>query len=109
MSAKPLGEFERMVMLAVLRLAEQAHGVRICRQLERATRRSVSRGAVYKTLDRLEKKGYVTWQVEESTPERRRLPRRRFALTAEGLDAVRASQRVFDELSQGLEDVLERG
>ena len=96
-----------MVMLAVLQLGESAHGARIGRQIESAAGRDVSRGAVYKTLDRLEKKGLVTWQVEESTPATRRLPRRRFELTADGIGAVRASQRVFDELTRGLDELLD--
>lgn len=101
-----LGEFEHLVMLAVLQLGDDAHAIRIREQLEDRARRSVARGALYGALSRLQEKGMLTWQVEDATPERGGIPRRRFEVTAEGLDAVRASQQAIASLSEGLERAL---
>jgi len=65
-----LGEFEHIVLLAVLRLSDQAYGVTVLREIAARTRREVSIGAVYATLDRLEAKGYVQSRTGDPTPER---------------------------------------
>lgn len=101
-----LGEFEYLVLLAVLQLKTNARAIDIRSRIQDEARRSVSRGALYSSLDRLERKGYLTWEVESSTPERGGIPRRRFRLTEEGLAAVRASHRAIAVLSEGLEEVL---
>lgn len=101
-----LGEFEHLVMLAVLQLGEEAHAIRIREQLEERARRSVARGALYGALSRLQEKGLLSWAVEEATPERGGIPRRRFEVTSEGLAAVRASQEAIASLSEGLEQAL---
>ena len=64
-----LGEFELVVLLAVLRLGDEAYGVTIMREIEERTGRSASRGAVYITLERLEKKGYLKSHFADPTPE----------------------------------------
>jgi PadR family transcriptional regulator, regulatory protein PadR len=104
--ADALGEFEQLVMLAVLQLEEEAHAARIREAIEDGARRRVTRGALYATLDRLTGKGFVDWQVEESTPARGGIPRRRFRVTREGLAALRHSYNAVRTLARGLESVL---
>ena len=67
----------------------------------------MSRGALYRTLDRLGTKGLVSWELEEPTPERGGNPRKRFSVTPEGLAALRRSREVVSRLSSGMEDLLE--
>ncbi|MEK9501596.1 PadR family transcriptional regulator [Gaopeijia maritima] len=102
-----LGEFEQMVLLAILQQGDRAFALEVRRELEQSAGRSVSRGAFYTTLDRLERKGLVRW--EERTPEdsRRSAPLRRFEVTAEGLEGLRESRRALDALSRGLDHLLE--
>ena len=102
----PLGELEHLVLLAILRLGPDAYGLAIARELEREAGRSLSRGALYTTLDRLEIKGLIRWKSEAGGSERRGLPRRIYSVSARGLAAVRASQRVLNRMWRGLEDVL---
>lgn len=104
-----LGEFEQLVMLAVLRLQKGASGPAVSAELEEKAGRTVSRGALYSSLDRLESKGFLTWRVEASTPERGGNPSRTFSLTDAGLDALREHQQALRNLTDGLEDVLELG
>lgn len=102
-----LGEFELMVLLAILRLGDEAFAVEVLRELDERAGRRVSRGALYKTLERMKEKGLVEWNIEETAPGRGGHPRRKFRVTAEGLAGVRVSQHAFRRLSQGLDDVLE--
>ena len=102
-----LGEFEQLVLLAVLRLKDGASGTSISTELDEKADRRVTRGALYSALDRLEAKGYLTWQVEESTPERGGHPARLFSVTELGLEALRGHQRALRELAEGLDDVLQ--
>jgi len=101
-----LGEFEQLVLLATLRLSEDAHGPAIAGELEGRAGRRVSRGALYATLDRLEGKGFLTWSVDAPTPERSGQPKRRFEVTAEGLAALRASRQAVRNLEEGIEGLL---
>lgn len=101
-----IGEFEQLVLLAVLQLGENARGIDIRREIEQRAERRVTRGALYTTLERLEAKGFLDWEVEDSTPARGGLPRRRFTVTPPGLDALRTSRRALLNLSRGLEDLL---
>jgi DNA-binding PadR family transcriptional regulator len=102
-----LGEFEQIVLLAIMRLGGDANGVSIGRELEAQARRAVSRSSLYTTLDRLEQKQLVRWKVALGGEERGRLPRRVYTLTARGLASIRAAQRVFRRMTVGLEDLLE--
>ena len=63
-----IGEFEQMVLLAMLQQGEKAYAIDVRRELERCAGRSVSRGALYRTFDRLEQKGYVYWALEDGSP-----------------------------------------
>ena len=101
-----LGEFEQMVLLAVLQQEERAFALEVRREIERSAQRTVSRGAFYTTLERLEGKGFVRWSEEGSDDPRRSGPLRRFSVTPEGLTALRESRRAFDTLSRGLDAVL---
>ena len=65
-----LGEFEHIVLLAVLRLGDDAYGASVRREIETRTGRALTVGALYRTLDRLELKGYVASRVGDPTPER---------------------------------------
>jgi PadR family transcriptional regulator len=76
------GEFEQMVLLAVLRLGEEAFAPAVLRELDRTVNRRVSRGALYKTLERMETKGRVELRVEATTPDRGGHPRRRQCITS---------------------------
>jgi len=90
-----LGEFELMVILAVVCLGEDAYGVPIARELEQRRRRSVSLGSVYAALERLEEKGLVNSTVGDPTPERGGRARRYFHPTRRGLQAIRETRDVL--------------
>ena len=101
-----LGEFEQMVLLATLQAGDDAFALAVLKQLDRRTGRRVDRGALYKTFDRLESKGFVEWSVEAATPERGGHRRRRFRVTREGVDALRSSRHALFNLWDGLEPIL---
>ena len=102
------GEFEQMVLLAILRLGGGAFALAIIRELDGEVERSVSRGALYKTLDRLGAKGHLTWSTEETTPERGGHPRRLFSVTPEGVEVLRTSREALFRLWDGLDPILGR-
>lgn len=106
--APSIGEFEQMVLLAVLQQRDDAYGVTVHEELRRHTTRRVARGAVYMTLDRLEKKGLLTSTLSEPTGERGGRSKRCYRLTKPALAALRASRRTLLSLWQGLEPVLEK-
>ena len=104
----PLGEFELVVMLALLQLKEDAYPVSIRDAIEQRTGRAVSRPAVFITLERLEDKGLVSSRYGDPTPVRGGRAKRFFAPTRAGLSAVRQSLDTFAAMAQGLETVLRR-
>lgn len=104
-----LGEFEQLVLLAILQLGDDAYGPSISGLLEEALGRPVSRGALYSSLARLEEKGFLEWTVEAATSDRGGSRNRRFAVTEEGLEAVRAVHDAFMTLAEGLDPKLEGG
>jgi len=101
-----LGEFEQMVLLAVLQLDGDGYALPIRRELYERADRSVSRGALYRTLDRLESKGFLEWSLEEDAPDRGGHPRRCFHVTPEGINALRTSRSTLMNLWDGLDGVL---
>lgn len=101
-----ISEFEQVVLLATLQLKDGAHAPGISRKLEEDAGRSVSRGALYSTLDRLEKKGFLEWKVDGSSGDGDGLPKRRFSVTEEGVAALRASREMLLALWVGLDEVL---
>ena len=100
------GEFEQMVLLAILRLEDDAFALSVLRELDKQAGRRVSRGALYKTLERLDDKGFVEWEVEETTPGRGGHPRRRFSVTPAGVSALQMSRNALHRLWHGLDGVL---
>jgi DNA-binding PadR family transcriptional regulator len=102
-----LGEFELMILLAVIHLGEQAYGVPISRELEAHRGREVSVGSVYAALERLEGKGLVASALGDPTPERGGKAKRYFRITKEGLRQVRETRRVLTGLWQKLPELKE--
>jgi DNA-binding PadR family transcriptional regulator len=98
-----LGEFEQMVLLAVLQLEDEAFAFSVLEELDRRVGRSVSRGTLYKTLERLEAKGYLEWALEDGPPERGGHPRRRFSVTGRGITALQEAREAFLLMWDGLE------
>jgi PadR family transcriptional regulator, regulatory protein PadR len=97
-----LGEFELMVLLALMRLGDDAYGVPISRELEQRSGREVALGSVYATLERLEEKGLVTSRLGDPTAERGGRAKRFFRVTESGLRDVRQTQRALVNLWKGL-------
>ena len=104
-----LGEFEQIVLLAVLRLGEDAYGVPIREDIERRTGRSLTVGALYRTLDRLESKGYLSSSFGEPTAERGGRSRRYFRVRPIGLRTLRASRDALAAMWEGLDRKAVRG
>src|SRR5205807_7555093 len=100
-----LGEFEHIMVLALLRLEDRAYGVTARQEIELRTHREVSIGAVYATLDRLETKGYVKSRRGDPTPERGGRAKRYFQVTAKGVSAVNRTQRALQTMTEGLDVV----
>jgi PadR family transcriptional regulator, regulatory protein PadR len=97
-----LGEFEHIVLLAVLQLGENAYGVTVRHEIERRIDREVSIGAVYATLERLQRKGYVASSVGEPTPERGGRSKRYFRVLPKGIAALQQTQRALRAMRAGL-------
>jgi DNA-binding PadR family transcriptional regulator len=104
----PLGEFEITVLLAVLTLDDEASGARVLAEIAKRTGRTVARGAVYVTLDRLADKKLLAARVDRATPERGGHPRRTFRLAPAGLTQLRRSIAMIDRMAAGLEPLLNR-
>jgi DNA-binding PadR family transcriptional regulator len=101
--ASYLGEFEQVVLLAVLRLAERgAYGVSIREEIATRTKRAPAPGAIYTTLDRLERKGFVSSSVGEATPIRGGKAKRYYRVSARGQAALNRALSAFQSLSKGL-------
>lgn len=100
-----LGTLEQIVLLAAMRLGDQAYGVTIRDEIERRTGRAVSFGAVYVTLQRLEDKGLVSSRIGEPTAERGGRAKRFFQVTAHGRKAVRRVQDAVAAMAKGLREV----
>jgi len=103
MAAASLGEFEQIVLLAILRLGEFAYGVSIRDEIAACTGRAPAPGALYTTLDRLENKGMVGSRLGDPTPLRGGRAKRYFSVTTKGVDAVTCAQRAYQRLLSGLE------
>jgi len=101
------GEFELLVLLAVLRLGEDAYGVTVLEELERETSRTLTLGAVYKTLGRLEVKGHVQTRIAPPTQERGGRRKKLYTVTSSGLEAARRSLADLRQLVRGVEPEVE--
>jgi len=101
------GDFEKLLLLAVLRLGDEAYGAAIIDEMSARTGREVSPGAAYVALRRLEDKGMLNSRTGEPTPERGGRAKRYYAVRKDGLDVLRAARRDWDAMVEGLEAVLE--
>ena len=97
-----LGSLEYIVLLALVRLEANAYGMTVRREIEERTGRSISIGAVYATLERLQAKGYVRSFVGEPTAARGGRAKRLFRIEAEGRRALRMTQETMDKMTTGL-------
>jgi DNA-binding PadR family transcriptional regulator len=97
-----LGAFDLMILLALMRLGDEAYGVPISREIEQTSGRTVALATLYATLTRLEKNGLVSSRLGEPTPERGGRAKRYFRATAKGVREVRDAQRVFTSLWSGI-------
>jgi len=100
-----LTDFELMILLAILRIGDDAYGVPIAREIEETGGRSVLVGAIYTGLDRLEENGLVTSSYGDPTPERGGRAKRFFKVTSKGLKAVKDTQRAFTALWSGIPEL----
>jgi PadR family transcriptional regulator PadR len=103
-----IGNFELMILLALIRLGDEAYGVPIAKEIEGRSGREVSIASVYAGLDRLTAKGLVSSELGEPTAERGGRAKRYFRITARGLREVRNTRRVLVKFWEGLPK-LERG
>jgi DNA-binding PadR family transcriptional regulator len=99
---KFLGEFEQMTMLALIQLDSNAYGARIRQLLHSQIDRNVAIGAIYSTLERLEKKGMVTSQLGEATAERGGRPKRFFKVSPQGQFALKRAREAMNTLWQDI-------
>ena len=97
-----LGEFEQIVLLAVLRLGDGAYGVPIRQEIEVRAKRKVTIGALYATLDRLEAKGYLRSWFADPTPQRGGRSKRYFKLLPAGKEALVRYKAMLDRIWLGV-------
>jgi PadR family transcriptional regulator PadR len=97
-----LGSLEHIVLLAVMRLGEDAYGITVRREIESTTGRDLSIGAVYATLVRLESKGFIKSLAGEPTAERGGRAKRYFRVTADGKAALRNTHAIIRKMSAGI-------
>ncbi len=93
-----LGEFEQMVLLAILQAGDSANAYEIRKELEQSAGRTVSKGAFYTTLDRLEKKNYLSWTLKRAEKGRNGLPQRHFDVSPAGMRELRRSRDALRNL-----------
>jgi DNA-binding PadR family transcriptional regulator len=97
-----LGEFEQLVLLALIRLGDEAYGMAVRRELETRAERDVAIGAVYATLDRLEGKGLVKSRLGATSDDRGGRPKKCFTITGAGARALERSQQALRHMLEGL-------
>ncbi len=106
MAREALGEFEHLVMLAILRLGPNAYGVPIVTEIEDRADRPAARAAVYIALRRLEAKGLIKSRLADPTPERGGRAKRYYKLTAAGVRQLRDTRQAFTRMWEGLDPAL---
>ena len=107
MTGQSLGELERLVLLAVVRLGDDAYAVGVRDEIARRAGRSITRGAIYTTLDRLQRKGFLSSRMSEPRPERGGKARRLFRMEPAGRDALKASLDEIASMARMLDDSAE--
>ena len=106
MADAPLGEFEQAVLLCILREGRDAFALEVRRALEEDSGKPVSRGAFYATVERLRRKGLLSWETLRPANSRRTTKQRRFSLTEQGTEALREAMRSLEARWTRLENVL---
>ena len=104
---KTLGEFEHLLLLAIVRQGNDLSGSDVAAELAGKTGREPARGTMYVTLDRLERKGYLSSDLGEPTPERGGKAKRLYSITPRGLAALKRSGQALRAMWQGYESLLE--
>jgi DNA-binding PadR family transcriptional regulator len=107
MSGNVLGDFEKMVLLAMLQLGGESYGAPILDEIESRTGRTPSSGSLYVALRRLEKRGLLASSFGDPTPERGGRPKRFFRVEPEALRLLRRSQALWNSMAEGLGPILE--
>ena len=102
-----LGELEQLLLLAVLRVGDDAYGTSVRREIEARTGRKLTAGAVFTALERLERRGFVSSRMGDPTPVRGGKRKRYYRVEARGIDALRRSQHALQEMLEGLGARLE--
>lgn len=101
-----LGTFEHLLLLALVRLGDDAHGVPIRDEIETRTGRSASPGAIYTALARLEQRGLVRSRLGDPTPERGGKRKRQYRLTARGAEAIAHAHSAITQMAHGFKPKL---
>ncbi len=104
--AQTLGEFEQLILLALVRLGEDAYGVSMRKEIEERTGRAISAGAIYTALERLGRRGFVSSRLGDPTPQRRGRPKKFYQLEPAGADALTRSYTAFTEMTKGIRPKL---
>ena len=100
-----LGELEQLILLAILRLSDDAYGATIRAELSHRAGRAIAPGALYTTLERLETKGLVTSHMGDPTPERGGRAKRFVRVSSAGLQALKRARRAYERMVDGLDEV----
>jgi DNA-binding PadR family transcriptional regulator len=104
---KTLGDFETLILLALVRLKDQAYGATIHREIETRTNRSIAIGAVYTGLARLQRSGHLTATIGEPTPERGGRRKKYYCLEPDGAAALSQALQAHERMREGIEEDLE--
>ena len=108
MAPDSLGEFEQVILLAIVHLGDEAYGTTIRREIEARTGREIAVGALYTALERLERKGYVASEMSDPTPQRGGRARRHFRVETAGAAALTRSRELLAKMWNGLTPNLRR-
>ena len=106
-NTKALGEFEHLLLLAIVRQGNDISGAEVSEELASKTDRDPARGTMYVTLDRLERKGYLSSEMGDPTAERGGKAKRLYSITPTGLEALKRSGQTLQAMWQGYESLLE--
>ena len=102
-----LGELEQLLLFALLRLGDRAHGGTVRELIHERTGRTLSPGAIHTAMDRLERRGYVQSHLGEPTPERGGKRKRLYQLRPAGAAALRDTHSVIATMARGMKPRLE--
>ena len=100
--AQSLGEFEQLILLALVRLGPKAYGVSMRREIETRTGRAISAGAIYTALERMEARGFVSSRLGEATEPRRGRPKKFYRLDPAGAEALDRSYSALAQMAKGI-------